>query len=85
MQSTSTSSGYRLAWRACLALLVASTGFAAQASAPQTVTDRIDTLGSENLKLVFGFLAYDFDPSQVAILKGGMAQWRSEQFPVTTK
>lgn len=38
MQSTSTSSGYGLAWRACLALLVAGTGFAAQASAPQTVT-----------------------------------------------
>jgi rhodanese-related sulfurtransferase len=23
--------------------------------------------------------------AEVAILKGGMAQWRSEQFPVTTK
>ena len=23
--------------------------------------------------------------SEVAVLKGGMAQWRSEQFPVTTK
>jgi len=22
---------------------------------------------------------------EVAVLKGGMAQWRSEQFPVTTK
>ena len=23
--------------------------------------------------------------SEVAVLKGGMTQWRSEQFPVTTK